>query len=164
MEAYSRRVLEGPRRGEKGHVKLFLTEPDVILIQPALSCHCVLTLSSGPALVTDWEASDPNDDKRKGQVLRYYTRGVCARRIRKMSRLKTAEMAEEIAEEDGAELSEAGAQLVALSERVITETPVQKRPRVQRKRNSWKNLPRVKAALEKNEVSTVDFSLFCFVL
>ena len=69
-----------------------------------------------------------------------------------MSRsLTSTEMAEEILEEDGNEVSEAGAQLAALSERSFKETPVQKRPRVQKKTNSWKNLPSVKAALEKKE-------------
>ena len=49
VEAFARRILEGPRKGERDHIKLLITEPDdVLLVQPALSCHRVLTLSSVP--------------------------------------------------------------------------------------------------------------------
>ena len=90
MRAFSRRVLEGPRRGRRGekrHIRMFLSEPNAVLVQPALSCHCVLTLSTVPSLVTAWQATNRNDEKRKGQILRYYTRGVCAQRIRNLKQL-----------------------------------------------------------------------------
>ena len=90
VRAFSRRVLEGPRRGRRGekrHIRMFLSEPNAVLVQPALSCHCVLTLSTVPSLVTAWQATNRNDEKREGQILRYYTRGVCAQRIRNLKQL-----------------------------------------------------------------------------
>ena len=67
------------------------------------------------------------------------------------SELKTtAEIAVKIFKEDGTELSQAGAQPLAMSERDVNETLLQKRPKVKKKKNSWKKLPGVEAALEKN--------------
>ena len=102
-------------RADTRHIRFFLSEPNVVLVQPPLSCHCVLTLSTGPALVSGGEATNLNDEKRKFQILRYCKRGVCAKRLRKLRKVKST--AEGIIEEDGTELSEAGEQLLALGER-----------------------------------------------
>ena len=55
MECTVNLILNGPPKGWKENVKIFVSASDLSLAQPALCCHSVLTLSKGPAFVTGWD-------------------------------------------------------------------------------------------------------------
>ena len=46
------------------------------MTQPGLCAQTVITLSEGPASVTDFEAKPKVDDLRQRQVLNYYSPGI----------------------------------------------------------------------------------------
>ena len=88
VDDFARVMLQGPTRLQAKHVKVFIPDAKTLLVQPGLSCHSVLTVSTGrePSFLTGWEASDPRDTKRKAQVIRNYTPGICGRKLRNMLR------------------------------------------------------------------------------
>ena len=60
-------VLKGP--GSWGTaIQICWSDPNAFLVQPPLCCHSVLTLSTGPDLVTGWEAAWAHDLNRGRQL------------------------------------------------------------------------------------------------
>ena len=57
-------------------VKFYISDPTSLMIQPAVCAHAVITFSKGPALVVGFEGIINSDDKRRQQVLSYYSSGV----------------------------------------------------------------------------------------
>ena len=154
VERFIKKVLDGPTRGEKEHVRFFISKPGTALVQPALCCHTVLTCSAGASLVTGWEAVDPRDSIRRAQVLKHYAPGICARKLQMMKQSLAPEHLAETLETSGARDSEAAVQTRALADRhFVEERPPQKRPKNQKKLNSQMNLPRVKAAILKKKAT-----------
>ena len=60
----------------KNSVKFYISDPTSLMIQPAVCAHAVITCSKGPALVVGFEGIINSDDKRRQQVLSYYSSGV----------------------------------------------------------------------------------------
>ena len=60
----------------KKSVKFYISDPTSLMIQPAVCAHAVITFSKGPALVVGFEGIINSDDKRRQQVLSYYSSGV----------------------------------------------------------------------------------------
>ena len=60
----------------KQSVEYYISDPTSLMIQPALCAHAVITLSKGPALAVGFEEIVKSDDKRRQQVLSYYSSGV----------------------------------------------------------------------------------------
>ena len=56
--------------------KFYISDPTSLMIQPALCAHAVITVSKRPALVVGFEGIINSDDKRRQQVLSYYSSGV----------------------------------------------------------------------------------------
>ena len=60
----------------KKSVKFYISDPTSLLIQPVLCTHAVIIFIKGPALVVGFEGIINSDDKRRQQVLSYYSSGV----------------------------------------------------------------------------------------
>ena len=54
VENFMRRAMEGPRKSEKEHVKVSMSEAGIALAQTEFCCVTVLNISAGPSLVTNW--------------------------------------------------------------------------------------------------------------
>ena len=89
MECTVNLILNGPPKGWKENVKIFVSASDLFLAQPALCCHSVLIVSEGPAFVTGWEAMDRNDTKRSRQTLNYFATGLSAKTLRELRKEKS---------------------------------------------------------------------------
>ena len=60
----------------KQTLKFYISDPDSLMIQPALCAHAVVTFNKGPALVVGFEGKNNKDHERRQQVLSYYSSGV----------------------------------------------------------------------------------------
>ena len=65
-----------PPKQWRDSVKVFITQPKSLMIQPALCAHTVLTVGKGPALVMGFEGYMQHDLRRRAQVLNYYATGL----------------------------------------------------------------------------------------
>ena len=56
-------VIRGPPEMYESEIFYYLSDAKRLLVEPALCAHSVFILSKGAAMVTGWEASNPNDEK-----------------------------------------------------------------------------------------------------
>ena len=69
-------LTKPPPKCFRNTVKFFFTSPDALLIQPALWAHTVVTFGNGPSLVVGFEGLMENDQKRRSQVVNYFSTGI----------------------------------------------------------------------------------------
>ena len=60
----------------KSNVNFYIPEPNILLCQPSLASHAVLTSTIGISFVWGWEACNLNDTKRIDRTLRSYASGI----------------------------------------------------------------------------------------
>ena len=69
-------LAKPPSPALKKTLRFYLSDPNCLMIQPALCSHTVFTTSSGPALVVGFEGIMEADGKRRTQMMQYYATGL----------------------------------------------------------------------------------------
>ena len=84
-------VTGGPPEKYREKIFYYISDPESLLVQPALCAHSVLTLSRGTAIVTGWEAANAKDENRFREVTSYYGLGVGTGKLKKLKALPKEE-------------------------------------------------------------------------
>ena len=84
-------VTGGPPQKYVEKIFYDVSDPESLLVQPALCAHSVLTLRRGTAMATGWEAANAKDEKRFREVTSYYRLGVGTGKLKKLKALPKVE-------------------------------------------------------------------------
>ena len=76
MISFLNLLAKPPSPALKETLRLYFSDPKVLMIQAALSFYTVITTSGGPTLVVGFEGEMEADGKRRTQLLQYYATGL----------------------------------------------------------------------------------------
>ena len=146
-------VMGGPKIECKKNVFFYMTETSDMIIQPALCAHSVLTISTGPLLVSGWEGSDEKDANLKSQLINKYYPGVCNEVLRKRLEVLGPRKAEKALETEKNTKTEALGQLRSFAERDFLKKgkSTRGRPSLSKKQHRLNNLKDVRESFETRQ-------------
>ena len=142
VQSFVRFLERGPQNNADQKIKFFVSKETSILMQPALSCHSVLTLSEGPSLVTGWEGQLMGDCQRKSQLLNTFCPGLGTSHRRFLLENTTLQQSVCLLENKD-ERSEVVCQLSAIDARGLPSATTSRRgrPKISKKWKRTANLP-----------------------
>ena len=153
LDSFVSWVLDGPKLACEKNIFYCITKESDMIVQPSLCAHAVLTSSTGPFLVSGWEANDISDPRIKSELIHSYCPGVCNEVLRKGVQLLSPEGLEIALTTDKNTRTEALGQLRSIATRDFKEKPASKRgrPSVSKKQRRLNNLRGVKEHFEARQ-------------
>ena len=122
-----------------------------MIVQPSLCAHSVLTISTGPFLVSGWEGYAPKDANLKSQLFNTFCPGVCNEVLRKSLKVLGPRKAERALLTEENTNTEALGQLRCIVERNFRKKSksTRGRPSISKKQRRLNNLKQVREARQQ---------------
>ena len=151
IESFVSWVLKGPTLPCEKNIFYHITDVTDMIIQPSLCAHSVLTISTGPFLVSGWEANDVTDKHLKSQLIAKYCPGICNEVLRVGVKKSNPQKCSKALATAKNSKTEAIGQLVSMSNKKFSrKSPCKKgRPSVSKKQRRLNNIKDVRVQFQE---------------